>query len=394
MVSLTWNALPRGARAAYPGVVFQGVPVINGKRNLRVTDRLLSVNFLRLPGRYRSSGRFTRLQVAQAPRPKVLRFLPRVRNTGDVIAAPTHTSLVVESASGRHLYRRTWPGDVVLPGAARDFAIDVRHVFGAGDYTAVAVMDFGSSKHRIVRTSFHLTGPNTLPSPGLAITRFGGNGEIGRPAHLTARVASTGTAPVTTTVHIALYHVTGGPGDATPVAATHVRYVKLAPGQVRGLDLRLGRVAAGHYRAVLSYRDPTDVARSLSAEFDATRQLSFSDRIRRFFDDHGVLAVSLLALLALLLIVAWFRRRQRRLERELAAPAAAPPAPAGPASAVDINTASVDELQQLPGVGPRAAQRIVEHREEYGAFADVGDLAAVDGFDTERIAGLAGAAVV
>jgi competence ComEA-like helix-hairpin-helix protein len=55
---------------------------------------------------------------------------------------------------------------------------------------------------------------------------------------------------------------------------------------------------------------------------------------------------------------------------------------------VDLNTATVEELTQLPGIGPRAADRIVAHREEYGRFESVEGLCAVEGFDKKRIRGL------
>ena len=61
------------------------------------------------------------------------------------------------------------------------------------------------------------------------------------------------------------------------------------------------------------------------------------------------------------------------------------PVPAPVAGLVNINTAGAAELQTLPGVGPRAAERIIEHREEYGAFESVGGLAAVEGFDQDRV---------
>ncbi|MDW7992133.1 MAG: helix-hairpin-helix domain-containing protein [Anaerolineae bacterium] len=35
---------------------------------------------------------------------------------------------------------------------------------------------------------------------------------------------------------------------------------------------------------------------------------------------------------------------------------------------ININTATADELQQLPRVGPALAQRIVAYREMYGPF--------------------------
>lgn len=46
---------------------------------------------------------------------------------------------------------------------------------------------------------------------------------------------------------------------------------------------------------------------------------------------------------------------------------------------VDINTADWPELLQLPGVGPKLAQRILESRQASGPFADQDDLRRVPG---------------
>lgn len=46
---------------------------------------------------------------------------------------------------------------------------------------------------------------------------------------------------------------------------------------------------------------------------------------------------------------------------------------------IDLNSADVGTLRQLPGVGPNLAARIVDHREKNGPFARVDDLKAVHG---------------
>lgn len=46
---------------------------------------------------------------------------------------------------------------------------------------------------------------------------------------------------------------------------------------------------------------------------------------------------------------------------------------------VNINTAGVEELDGLPGIGPVLAQRIVDWREENGAFSAPEDLLQVEG---------------
>lgn len=48
-------------------------------------------------------------------------------------------------------------------------------------------------------------------------------------------------------------------------------------------------------------------------------------------------------------------------------------------AAVNINTASVSELEALPGIGPAKAKAIVAYRDQNGAFKNVEDLKNVKG---------------
>jgi competence protein ComEA len=55
------------------------------------------------------------------------------------------------------------------------------------------------------------------------------------------------------------------------------------------------------------------------------------------------------------------------------------PAKPTPGGKIDINRASAQELEALPGIGPVLAQRIVTYRQEHGPFASVEDLKLVSG---------------
>lgn len=64
--------------------------------------------------------------------------------------------------------------------------------------------------------------------------------------------------------------------------------------------------------------------------------------------------------------------------------------PAGP---VSLSAATVDQLDELPGVGPVTAQKIVDYRTSHGTFRSVEDLDAVPGLGPARIDALKGLVV-
>ncbi|MBI4003297.1 MAG: helix-hairpin-helix domain-containing protein [Nitrospira defluvii] len=70
----------------------------------------------------------------------------------------------------------------------------------------------------------------------------------------------------------------------------------------------------------------------------------------------------------------------------------APPASSGstraaspdPSRRVDLNHATASDLEALPGIGPKLAQRVIEHRTSHGPFTKVEDLRQVKGIGHKK----------
>ena len=65
------------------------------------------------------------------------------------------------------------------------------------------------------------------------------------------------------------------------------------------------------------------------------------------------------------------------------------PGTAGPPAApIDLNTATLEQLDTLDGVGPSTAQKILDYRDEHGGFRSVDELDQVSGIGEKRLASL------
>jgi competence protein ComEA len=56
-----------------------------------------------------------------------------------------------------------------------------------------------------------------------------------------------------------------------------------------------------------------------------------------------------------------------------------------PAAPINLNTATSEELQLVPGIGPVTADKILQMRKSYGAFKSIDDLSAIRGMGPKRL---------
>lgn len=59
-----------------------------------------------------------------------------------------------------------------------------------------------------------------------------------------------------------------------------------------------------------------------------------------------------------------------------------------PAAPVNLNTATLEQLDTLDGIGPGIGQRIIDYREQHGGFRNVDELGEVPGIGDKRMATL------
>jgi competence ComEA-like helix-hairpin-helix protein len=394
-VSLRWQLLPRKAKAAYLGMVVQGTPELAGKKQVGSILRLLSVNFVTLPGHWTIDGKLTGIRGEQAG-PRALRFLPRVRNTGQIHSQPRAGRCVIEDAGGAVLVRSRFGSGIVLPGYEREYPILVRKQLPAGAYRMTCSMKFGKTRSTRV-LPFKLSGPDTLPTPNLKLTSVAASGQAGGGAKVRVIFDNRGSAPAAAVLRVTLKSV---PTDAPPKVVGSERFPAgtLQGGASKTVDLEVGRdLTAGTYAAEVVLSDGREDVDQRTASFTATKNKGFAATVWDWFGDHLPWLLALLALAGLLILFLLYRRRRREMEEELAASRVPPPRPpAAPAvtprmsnGRVNLNTASATELMTLPGIGRTAAERIIAQRDTNGSFTSLEDLATIDGFHAERIKRLA-----
>ena len=76
--------------------------------------------------------------------------------------------------------------------------------------------------------------------------------------------------------------------------------------------------------------------------------------------------------------------------RGLAGPAVGATGGAAASGPVHLNSATLEQLDALPGVGPVTAQKILDYRQQHGAFGSVDELDAISGIGPARLEQLRG----
>lgn len=88
------------------------------------------------------------------------------------------------------------------------------------------------------------------------------------------------------------------------------------------------------------------------------------------------------------------RHAPRRPVTTTSTPVESPSSPTEPGTppstqaTVNLNTATVDQLDMLPGIGPATAKAIVAHRSRKGPFSRLDDLLAIDGIGPKKLDGI------
>jgi competence protein ComEA len=72
------------------------------------------------------------------------------------------------------------------------------------------------------------------------------------------------------------------------------------------------------------------------------------------------------------------------------AAASSPAAGSSPSAPLDLNSATLEQLEGLPGIGPVTAQKILDYRQQHGAFHSVAELQGVSGIGPAHMAQLKG----
>jgi competence protein ComEA len=181
------------------------------------------------------------------------------------------------------------------------------------------------------------------------------------------QLATWAVAAVAVTLLAVWLLARGGP-EAAPAAAPSIKVAD----DSEGGDARVTVHVAGEVRSAGVYRLRTGarVSDAVERAGGATRRADLSQvNLAAKVEDGRQILVP----------------RRVTASAGAAAPTTAPGQPAAP---VNLNTATLEQLDALSGIGPVTAQKIVDYREEHGGFGSVDELGEVPGIGDVRLASL------
>jgi competence protein ComEA len=185
---------------------------------------------------------------------------------------------------------------------------------------------------------------------------------------LSRRQLFGGAAAVAVLLVLVVRHFGGDGGAAAPVVTPVRAPAKPAAAKLLVIDVAGGVRRPGLYRL----RSGSRVADAIAAAGGATgkAQLDTVNLAAPVADGEQVVVPG----------------------RGSAGSAAATPPVAGssPSAPVDLNSATLEQLEALPGIGPVTAQKILDYRQQHGAFHSVDELQGVPGIGPAHMAQLKG----
>jgi competence protein ComEA len=185
--------------------------------------------------------------------------------------------------------------------------------------------------------------------------------------NLSRRQVFGGAAAVAVLLVLAVRHFGGGSGAATPIVAP----VRVARAPVAAKLLVVDVAGAVRRPGLYRLRSGSRVDDAVAAAGGATGKALLD-------------AVNLAAPVA--------DGEQVLVPGSGAGGVAAVSSPAGssPSAPLDLNSATLEQLESLPGIGPVTAQKILDFRQQHGAFHSVSELEGVPGIGPAHMAQLKG----
>jgi competence ComEA-like helix-hairpin-helix protein len=394
-----------GSGSVYGGLLFQSQP--QGKVKAQQIQQVFRINgSLYLdPTARRAHVRFGGQPMhAEQAAPRVLSLITPIVNRGNWALKVSGEIRVLDS-SGRLRYRQAEKSiDVVLPTAVVELRRRMAQpVLAPGVYQLRG--SWRTSHGERFRTSgtMRLFAPNAVATRGAKLTDVStGPAYYGDPVSVRTKFRNTGNVAFAPTALVTVRRL--GKGSHAVFAQTRVTPSRAAAGTAGSFGVNVhtppGKEA---FEVGVQVFDGKRLLDSRTLSLLPQKKPSLWKRTTAWITDHALLLVALLVLLVVVLLVyALAARRRRRDDGPRSIPAvAAPlprdpvtpvrvatapaPAPAAENGLVDLNTAGLDELMRLPGLGRRAGERVIAHREANGAFRSLEDLHAVEGFHQERI---------